>query len=56
MRRENVKNKFEIDGYTFYKTKKTIRKAKTGTTDKSIIVTHDEFMEAWNNHFDLYYA
>ena len=57
MKRENIKKVFDIDGYKFYKTKGgTLRKAKLCTNEKSIIITEQEFMNAWNKHFDLYYA
>ena len=57
IKREHVKDKFEDAGWLYYKTKKgNFRKSKIFTTEKSIIVTEPEFMTAWDNHFDLFYA
>lgn len=57
MKRENVKQSFDIDGYKFYKTKKGVhRKAKLCTNDRSQVITEKEFLTAWNSHYDLYYA
>jgi hypothetical protein len=53
----NIKKSFDIDGYKFYKTIKVVyRKAKLCTTEKSIIITKQEYMNAWDKHFELYYA
>ena len=57
MNKDNVKTEFDFNEYMYYRTKKGIyRKARIGTTDKSIIVTHQEFMNAWDNHYNLFYA
>lgn len=57
MNRENIKKGFDIDGYKFYKTKNNVyRKAKLCTTDKSQVISKEEFLSAWDKHFDLYYA
>jgi hypothetical protein len=57
MKRENVKKTFDIDGFKYYSTKNGIlRKGKLCTSEKSTVISAEEFMNAWNKHFDLYYA
>jgi hypothetical protein len=57
MKRENIKKSFDIDGFKFYKTKNgVLRKAKLCTNENSQVISQQEFMSAWNKHYDLYYA